>query len=49
MIWIVEKLKKLVTTFYAFIVCEQPKRILSDITTSEKTDITNTESGQYQY
>ena len=30
-----EKLKKLVTTFHAFIVCEQPKRILSDITTSE--------------
>ena len=24
------------TTFHAFIVCEQPKRILSDITTSER-------------
>ena len=35
MIWIVEKLEKLVTTLHAFIVCEQPKRILSDITTSE--------------
>ena len=32
---IVEKLKKLVTTFHAFIVCEQPNRILSNITTSE--------------
>ena len=31
-----EKLKKLVTTLYAFIVCVQPKRILSDITTSER-------------
>ena len=31
-----EKLNKLVTTFHAFIVCEQPKRILSDITTSER-------------
>ena len=38
-IWVVEKLKKLVTTFHACIVCEQPKKILSDITTSE-TDIT---------
>ena len=36
MIWIVEKLKKLVTTVHAFIVCEPPKRILSDITTSER-------------
>ena len=36
MIWIVEKLEKLVTTFHAFIVCEQPKRILSDITTTER-------------
>ena len=36
MIWIVEKLEKLVTTFHAFIVCEQPKRMLSDITTSER-------------
>ena len=35
-IWVVEKLKKLVTTFHAFIVCKQPKRILSDITTSER-------------
>ena len=34
--WVVEKLKKLVTTFHAFIFCEQPKRILSDITTSER-------------
>ena len=34
--WVVEKLKKLVTTFHAFIVCEQPKRILSDIKTSER-------------
>ena len=30
-----DKLKKLVTTFHALIVCEQPKIILSDITTSE--------------
>ena len=30
-----KKLRKLVTTFHAFIVCEQTKRILSDITTSE--------------
>ena len=30
-----EKLKKLVTTFNAFIVCEQIKSILSNITTSE--------------
>ena len=30
------KLEKLVTTFHAFIVCEQPKRIISDITTSER-------------
>ena len=36
MIWILEKLNKLVTTFHAFIVCKQPKRILSDITTSER-------------
>ena len=36
MICIVEKLKKLVTTFHAFVVCEQPKRTLSDITTSER-------------
>ena len=36
MIWIVEKLEKLVTIFHAFIVCKQPKRILSDITTSER-------------
>ena len=31
-----EKLKKLVTTLHAFIVCKQPKRILSDITTLER-------------
>ena len=31
-----EKFKKLVNTFHAFIVCEQPKRILSDIKTSER-------------
>ena len=31
-----EELNKLVTTFHAFIVCEKPKRILSDITTSER-------------
>ena len=36
MIWIVEKLEKLVTTFHAFIFCEQSKRILSDITNSER-------------
>ena len=30
-IWVVEKLNKLVTTFHAFIIWEQPKRILSDI------------------
>ena len=36
MIWMVGKLKKLVTTFHAFIVCEQPKQILSDIKTSER-------------
>ena len=31
-----ERLNKLVTTFHAFIVCDQPKRILSDITTSKR-------------
>ena len=31
-----EKLKKLVTKFHAFIVSEKPKRILSDIITSER-------------
>ena len=36
MIWIVEKLEKSVTTLHALIVCEQPKKILSDITTSER-------------
>ena len=36
MIWIVEKLEKLVTTFHAFIVCKQPNRILSVIKTSER-------------
>ena len=35
MICIVEKFEKLVTTFHVFIVCEQPKMILSDIRTSE--------------
>ena len=36
MIWIVEKLEKLVTKFHTFIVFKQPKKILSDITTSER-------------
>ena len=36
MLWIVEKLEKSVTTFKAFIVCEKPKMILSDITMSER-------------
>ena len=36
MMWAVEKLKKLVTTFHALILCEQSKRILSYITTSER-------------
>ena len=29
-------MKKLVTTFHSFIVCEKPRRILGDITTSER-------------
>ena len=36
MIWIVEKLEKLVTTLHAFIVCKQQKKILSDMKTSER-------------
>ena len=36
MIWIVDKLEKLVTTLHTYIVCKQPKRILSDIKTSER-------------
>ena len=36
MIGIVYKLDKLVITLHAFIVCEQPKMILSDIITSER-------------
>ena len=34
-VWVVDKLNKLVTTFHALIVYEKPKRILSDITMSE--------------